>query len=217
MSNVLITGATGLVGSDLLRQLVMEPTISTIYAPTRRPLEAQTGVVNPCDPQLLDALNTLTGPVDTVFCCLGTTRREAGSKAAFVQADYTLVLETGQAGLRLGARQMIVVSAMGANPHSWFFYNKVKGQMEQGLISQRWPALTLCRPSMLLGDRGKPRLNESMLAPLFRVLPARWRAIPARDVARAMLLSALTPPAEAVCVLNNHQLLALAQRRPGQH
>ncbi|AFJ45562.1 NAD-dependent epimerase/dehydratase family protein [Shimwellia blattae] len=210
MSNVLITGATGLVGSDLLRQLVIAPDITTIYAPTRRPLEIQPGVVNAVDPQLLDSLNRLQEPVDTVFCCLGTTRRESGSKEAFVQADYTLVLETGQAGLRLGARQMIVVSAMGANPHSLFFYNKVKGQMERGLIAQGWPQLTLCRPSMLLGERGKPRLNESVMAPLFGILPDRWRSIPARDVARAMLLSALHPPAEPVKILSNSQLRALA-------
>nr|WP_233149023.1 NAD-dependent epimerase/dehydratase family protein [Shimwellia pseudoproteus] len=206
----MITGATGLIGSDLLRQLVIAPSVTTIYAPTRRPLEAQPGVINPCDPQLLDALNTLDQPVDTVFCCLGTTRREAGSKAAFVQADYTLVLETGQAGLRLGARQMIVVSAMGANPHSLFFYNKVKGRMEQGLMAQGWPQLTVCRPSMLLGDRGKPRLNESIMAPLFGILPDRWRSIPARDVARAMVLSAMTPPTAPVAILNNSQLRALA-------
>lgn len=115
MSQVLLTGATGLVGGHLLRLLQNEPRISTIAAPTRRPLAPAEGVFNPHDPQLTDALAQVVDPVDIVFCCLGTTRREAGSKEAFVHADYTLVVDTALTGKRLGAQHMLVVSAMGAN------------------------------------------------------------------------------------------------------
>lgn len=91
MSQVLLTGATGLVGGHLLHLLQSEPGINAITAPTRRPLAVAEGVFNPHDPQLTDALAQVVDPVDIVFCCLGTTRREAGSKEAFVHADYTLV------------------------------------------------------------------------------------------------------------------------------
>lgn len=120
MSQVLITGATGLVGGHLLRMLINTPQVSAIAAPTRRPLTDIVGVYNPHDPQLTDALAQVTDPVDIVFCCLGTTRREAGSKAAFIHADYTLVVDTALTGRRLGAQHMVVVSAMGANAHSPF-------------------------------------------------------------------------------------------------
>lgn len=110
---------------------------------------------NPHDPQLTDALAQVVDPVDIVFCCLGTTRREAGSKEAFVHADYTLVVDTALTGKRLGAQHMLVVSAMGANAHSPFFYNRVKGEMEAALIEQGWPRLTIARPSMLSGEREK--------------------------------------------------------------
>lgn len=80
MSQVLITGATGLVGGHLLRMLINEPKVNAIAAPTRRPLGDMPGVFNPHDPQLTDALAQVTDPIDIVFCCLGTTRREAGSK-----------------------------------------------------------------------------------------------------------------------------------------
>lgn len=83
MSQVLITGATGLVGGHLLRMLINEPKVNVIAAPTRRPLGDMPGVFNPHDPQLTDALAQVTDPIDIVFCCLGTTRREAGSKEAF--------------------------------------------------------------------------------------------------------------------------------------
>lgn len=206
MSQVLITGATGLVGGHLLRMLLNEPRIHSIAAPTRRPLADMPGVYNPHDPQLTDALAQVTDPVDIVFCCLGSTRREAGSKEAFVHADYTLVVDTALTGRRLGAQHMLVVSSMGANARSPFFYNRVKGEMEEALIAQDWPRLTIARPSMLLGDRAKHRMNETLFAPLFRLLPGNWKSIEARDVARAMLAEALAPEKEGVTILSSAQL-----------
>ncbi|MCF6690723.1 NAD(P)H-binding protein [Raoultella terrigena] len=210
MSQVLITGATGLVGGHLLRMLVHEPTVSAIAAPTRRPLADTQGVFNPHDPQLSDALAQVVDPIDTVFCCLGTTRREAGSKAAFIHADYTLVVDTALTGLRLGAKHMLVISAMGADPHSLFFYNRVKGEMEQALRAQAWRNLTILRPSMLLGERDNRRANEALLAPLFRLLPGNWKSIDARDVAQAMLSEALAPAQEGVTVLPSAKLREIA-------
>lgn len=210
MSQVLITGATGLVGGHLLRMLVREPSISAIAAPTRRPLADTQGVFNPHDPQLSDALAQVVDPIDTVFCCLGTTRREAGSKAAFIHADYTLVVDTALTGLRLGAKHMLVISAMGADPHSLFFYNRVKGEMEQALRAQAWRNLTILRPSMLLGERDNRRANEALLAPLFRLLPGNWKSIDARDVAQAMLSEALAPAQEGVTVLPSAKLREIA-------
>ncbi|ELY2766480.1 NAD(P)H-binding protein [Cronobacter malonaticus] len=211
MSRVLITGASGLVGSHLLRMLVDEPRVTSIIAPTRRPLRVTMHKVeNPCDPQLSDVLTQLNAPLDIVFCCLGTTRREAGSKEAFILADYTLVVDTSLAGLRLGAKHMLVVSALGANPNSPFFYNRVKGEMETALKAQGWPQLTIARPSLLIGDREKRRAGESFMAPLFRLLPGKWKAIEAHTVAQAMVNAALSPAKEDVAVLDSAQLREIA-------
>ncbi|MEG0101281.1 MAG: NAD(P)H-binding protein [Citrobacter sp.] len=206
MSQVLVTGATGLVGGHLLRMLLNEPRVHAITAPTRRPLADMVGVSNPHDPQLTDALAQVTDPIDIVFCCLGTTRREAGSKEAFIHADYTLVVDTALTGRRLGAQHMLVVSSMGANAHSPFFYNRVKGEMEEALIAQKWPSLTIARPSMLLGDREQQRTNERLFAPLFKLLPGNWKSIEARDVARAMLAEAMSPDHEGVSILTSSEL-----------
>ncbi|EKY1944745.1 NAD(P)H-binding protein [Cronobacter turicensis] len=211
MSRVLITGASGLVGGHLLRMLVDEPRVSSIIAPTRRPLRVPMHKVeNPYDPQLSDVLTQLSAPLDIVFCCLGTTRREAGSKEAFILADYTLVVDTSLAGLRLGAKHMLVVSALGANPNSPFFYNRVKGEMETALKAQGWPRLTLARPSLLTGDREKRRAGESFMAPLFRLLPGKWKAIEAQTVAQALINAALSPAKEDVAVLDSAQLREIA-------
>ncbi|AKL34249.1 TPA: NAD-dependent epimerase/dehydratase family protein [Klebsiella michiganensis] len=212
MSQVLLTGATGLVGGHLLRMLLNAPDIKSIAAPTRRPLSDISGVFNPHDPQLTDALAQVVDPVDIVFCCLGTTRREAGSKEAFVHADYTLVIDTALVGKKLGAQHMLVVSAMGANAHSPFFYNRVKGEMEEALIAQQWPRLTIARPSMLVGEREKKRAGETLLAPLFSLLPGNLKSIDARDVASALLAEALSPAQEGVRILSSSQLRERAAR-----
>ena len=212
MSQVLLTGATGLVGGHLLRMLLNAPDIKSIAAPTRRPLSDISGVFNPHDPQLTDALAQVIDPIDIVFCCLGTTRREAGSKEAFVHADYTLVIDTALVGKKLGAQHMLVVSAMGANAHSPFFYNRVKGEMEEALIAQQWPRLTITRPSMLVGEREKKRAGETLLAPLFSLLPGNLKSIDARDVASALLAEALSPAQEGVRILSSSQLRERAAR-----
>ena len=212
MSQVLLTGATGLVGGHLLRMLLNAPDIKSIAAPTRRPLSDISGVFNPHDPQLTDALAQVVDPVDIVFCCLGTTRREAGSKEAFVHADYMLVIDTALVGKKLGAQHMLVVSAMGANAHSPFFYNRVKGEMEEALIAQQWPRLTITRPSMLVGEREKKRAGETLLAPLFSLLPGNLKSIDARDVASALLAEALSPAQEGVRILSSSQLRERAAR-----
>lgn len=212
MSQVLLTGATGLVGGHLLRMLLNAPDIKSIAAPTRRPLTDISGVFNPHDPQLTDALAQVVDPVDIVFCCLGTTRREAGSKEAFVHADYTLVIDTALVGKKLGAQHMLVVSAMGANAHSPFFYNRVKGEMEEALIAQQWPRLTIARPSMLVGEREKKHAGETLLAPLFSLLPGNLKSIDARDVASALLAEALSPAQEGVRILSSSQLRERAAR-----
>ena len=212
MSQVLITGATGLVGGHLLRMLLNAPGVKSVAAATRRPLADISGVFNPHDPQLTDALAQVVDPIDIVFCCLGTTRREAGSKEAFVHADYTLVIDTALVGKKLGAQHMLVVSAMGANAHSPFFYNRVKGEMEEALIAQQWPRLTIARPSMLVGEREKKRAGETLLAPLFSLLPGNLKSIDARDVASALLAEALSPAQEGVRILSSSQLRERAAR-----
>ena len=211
MSQVLITGTTGLVGGHLLRMLIQQPWINYIAAPTRRPLADISGVFNLHDPQLTDALGQVQDPIDIAFCCLGTTRREAGSKEAFIHADYTLVVDTALTAKRLGAKHFLVVSSMGANASSPFFYNKVKGKMEDALIAQNWERLTIVRPSMLLGDREKQRFNESIFAPLFQLFPGNWKSIQARDVASAMLHEARSPSKEGVNIIPSAKLREIAK------
>lgn len=209
MSRILIAGASGLIGRELVQQLPAEHELTLLC---RKPgKEAHHWL-----PVNFDELAsvTLPRPVDIAFCALGTTRKEAGSAEAFRRVDLDYVVAFAELARRHGCQRLVVVSSLGANPHSPVLYPRTKGEMEQALLAQSWPRLAIVRPAMLLGDRQPPRRSEQIVQtiyPLFRPLLvgklARWRAIEAHQVARAMIALSKLP---AGCeIVENEQLLAL--------
>ncbi|MDP9941976.1 MULTISPECIES: oxidoreductase [Pseudomonadaceae] len=188
--HILLAGATGLTGEHLLDRLLSEPTVARVLAPTRRPLAAHPHLENPVG-DLQTLLPQLSGQVDTAFCCLGSTIKQAGSQEAFRAVDHDLVLAFARRARELGARHLVVISALGANPNSSVFYNRVKGETEEALKALDWPQLTIARPSLLLGARHEFRLGERLAAPLLRWLPGKYRGIDACALARALWRLAL--------------------------
>lgn len=188
--HILLAGATGLTGEHLLDRLLNERTVERVLAPSRRPLAAHPHLENPVG-ELADLLPQLGGPVDTAFCCLGSTIRQVGSQEAFRAIDLDLVVAVGRRARELGARHYLVISALGADSGSSVFYNRVKGEMEDALRDQGWPQLTLARPSLLLGPRQEFRLGERLAAPLMRLIPGKYRGIEACTLARALWRLAL--------------------------
>ncbi|MBX9713624.1 MAG: oxidoreductase [Pseudomonadaceae bacterium] len=187
---ILLAGATGLTGEHLLDRLLNEPTVARVLAPSRRPLAAHPHLENPVG-ELAALLPQLSGNVDIAFCCLGTTIKQAGSEAAFRAVDHDLVLAFAERARALGARHLLVISALGADAHSAVFYNRVKGELEAALQAQDWPQLTIVRPSLLLGARREFRLGERLLAPLARWIPGKYRGIKACTLAHALWRLAL--------------------------
>lgn len=188
--HILLAGATGLTGEHLLDRLLSEPTVARVLAPTRRPLAAHAHLENPVG-DLLELLPSLSGQIDTAFCCLGSTIKQAGSQEAFRAIDHDLVLAFARRARELGARHFLVVSALGADPRASVFYNRVKGETEEALKAMDWPQLTIARPSLLLGPRQEFRLGERLAAPLLRWLPGKYRGIDACALARALWRLAL--------------------------
>lgn len=206
-TKVLLLGATGLVGSQLLTMLDADSRITHIYAPTRKPLSSVSNkVINPVGNDIQVLLNTLTEPVDIAFCCLGTTQKDASSREAFRFVDSVLPVHGGKTALRLGGHRYLVISALGAKANSWIFYNQTKGRMEQALIAQHWPHLVLLRPSVLIGDRKNSRWLEQASAPLFQLLPGKWKSIPSKDVAYTLWILAFTPNLESLYILESDQI-----------
>lgn len=206
---ILLAGATGLTGEHLLDRLLSEPTVTRVLAPSRRPLAEHPHLENPLG-ELRELLPNLNGPIDTAFCCLGTTIRQAGSRAALRAVDHDLVLDFARRARELGARHLLVISALGADAKSSVFYNRVKGELEEALKDQDWPQLTLARPSLLLGPRSEFRLGERLAAPLVRWLPGKYRGIEASVLARALWRLALEED-DGVRVIESDQLRRLGR------
>src|SRR5690606_25422496 len=110
----------------------------------------------------------------------------------------------------LGARHLLVISAIGADRDSSFFYNRVKAEMEDALRQQDWPQLTIVRPSLLLGPRSEQRLAERLAAPLSRWLPGKYRGIEASVLARALWRLALEEE-DGVRVIESDELRKLGR------
>jgi uncharacterized protein YbjT (DUF2867 family) len=186
----LLAGATGLVGRELLPLLLDDGDTEEVVVLARHPLatphpKLQQGIV------AFDQLrNFVLPPVDDFYCCLGTTMREAGSRAAFREVDLVYPLTIARMALAAGATRCFFVSAMGADRKSGVFYNQVKGELEEELMRLELRTVYAFRPSLLAGKRTQFRLGEraalALTLPFSFLLPARIRPIAATDVARAM-------------------------------
>lgn len=211
--SVLVAGATGLVGSQLVNRLLADRHTGTVHALLRRDTSKL-----PDTKRLLRHIIDFSkpGPLPLAFegyIALGTTIRDAGSKAAFRAVDHDAVLAIARAAKDAGVTRLALVSALGANRHSRVHYNQVKGEIEQAVAALGFERLVIARPSLLTGDRRaidqRPRMLEQAVAGLAKPftpwLPAAWRPIEAAVVARAMVRS-LRADGPAVHVLESAAL-----------
>jgi uncharacterized protein YbjT (DUF2867 family) len=190
---VLLAGATGLVGREILQALLADDTVAAVHSLGRRAPAVQ-------HPKLRSHVVDFTAlpaapAADEVYLALGTTIKVAGSQAAFRAVDHDANLAVARAALAAGARRAGLVSAMGADPASKVFYSRVKGELEDELARLPFEGLVIARPSLLVGDRealGQPtRRGESWGFALGQALgfliPANYKPIEAAAVARALL------------------------------
>lgn len=195
---LLILGATGAVGREVLRLALQHPQVQQVLAPTRRPLPAHPKLVNPITdfarPEEALAEGAQAEGVDAVVCALGTTIRQAGSQAAFAAVDRDLPIALGRVALRLGARSLALNSSLGASA-SGNFYLRTKHQAEEGLRQLGFASYTVVRPSLIDAQRTESRPGElvglwvsRLLGPL---IPRRYRPVTANAIASTLLQAAL--------------------------
>ncbi len=192
MKTAILAGATGLIGSKLLELLLNEDAYSRVVALSRKKLAVSNvkllNLVVDFD-NLQNYSSLLKG--DDVFCCLGTTIKEAGSKDAFRKVDYDYPVSLAKTTHQEGARQFLLVSALGANKNSSIFYNRVKGEVQEAVEKMEFEGLHIFQPSLLLGLRVKKRTGEylgKMVMNTFGFfIPEKYKAIESVKVARSML------------------------------
>ncbi len=194
----LLVGASGLVGSELLQLLLNSDGYEKVFTFVRK-------TTNINHPKLLETiidfekLSTYKDlfKVDDVFCCLGTTIKKAGSQNEFKKVDVDYPFEIAKLSKEMNVQQFSVISSMGADINSSFFYNRMKGTMEKQLTELELNSLNIFRPSLLLGNRNEFRFGEKVSGFLAKYLSflffgsfKKYKAIEAKTVALRMIKNA---------------------------
>jgi uncharacterized protein YbjT (DUF2867 family) len=195
--SVLLAGATGLVGRECLRLLLADPGVDRLVVITRRALPAS--IVPRQGARKLEAYeidfarleqHVSLMNVDQIFCALGTTLKQAGSRKRFREVDFGYADALARLGVREGAHHFLLVSAVGASAKSRVFYSRVKGELEDAVRALPYRSVTIVRPSFLAGEREEVRPFERIALRFAFMAPKRYRPVPASRVAAALVRAA---------------------------
>lgn len=208
---VLISGASGLVGSYLLEELLLNTKVSKVYSLVRKNSNIK-------HEKLIEELVEFSsfqafsfeGDYDIAFCCLGTTLRKAGSKENQFKIDHDYVLNFAQFAKEEGVKSFGVVSSLGAKTPSSNFYLDTKGKMENSLKALEFDSLSIIRPSFLLGDRKEFRLMEKISTPIIRFLGLfffgkmkKYKGVQAKSVAKKLIEATLSNNKGVIVIESN--------------
>jgi uncharacterized protein YbjT (DUF2867 family) len=194
MTTAWLAGGSGLVGGELLRLRLADPSYAKVVSVGRRTLPLD-------DPKLVQAKVDFAAPAsfeslaapDCAFCCLGTTIKKAGSQEAFRAVDQDAVVAFAKAAKAKGAKVFVHVSSLGADAHARSFYSLVKGQTEAALEALGFESVYALRPSLLDGERAESRPLERVGLAFARALApvlGKYRPTAAVAVARTMVAKA---------------------------
>jgi len=210
----LIIGATGLIGKELVKQLINRKEFTEVVVFVRRKTEIKhikltEHVVNFNQPD--SWTDKIKG--DVLFSCLGTTLKKAGTQARQYQVDYTFQLNTAEAAARNKVAHYVLISSSGAKANSLIFYRRVKGQLEDAILQLPFEQITILRPSLLLGTRNEKRAGEAIaqkiMSAVTRFIFRRYRPITAATVAHAMINAVFQP--EEKIIYESAEIFPLAE------
>lgn len=197
-----VIGGTGLTGRNLVTMLLHDERFSKVKVLLRTPTLKQRPGLEPVIVDFNDEeglTQALTG--DALFCCIGTTIRQAGSQEKFREVDFSIPVRCATIARKQGVRQFLLMSSIGASAISKNFYLRTKGETENAIMALAFPGYHIFRPSMLVGLRKDFRLGEWLgyiLTGLFYFfLLGRWkkyRPIKASNVALGMIYAATNTP-----------------------
>ena len=168
----LVVGATGAVGREIVHGLCENENYDKIIVWARRELKfshekLETQIVN-----FSDVKNMPPREIDEIFCALGTTMKQAGSREAFLRVDVDYVYAAAKWGKAAGVRRFALASSLGAKESSLSFYLRAKEQVERCASELGFDSLQIVRPPLILGERSDARPLERLAAAVFKLLPA---------------------------------------------
>ncbi|NOI58809.1 NAD(P)H-binding protein [Vibrio coralliilyticus] len=218
---VMVAGATGLIGTELIKQMLEEDPVTRIYALSRRELPFFHPKLEVLQNKQLQVQKWEADKPSPKygFICLGTTIKQAGSKQGLERVDYELVCDVAQTMKVLGVTHLAVVSSYGASVRSLSHYLRCKGKMEMAIERLGFEHITFVRPGPLVGLRDTPRTDEAIvqvvlksLRPLMFGKLAKLIPIQASEVAKAMQYGILTKTDRKLQTLDSIQMRNLINK-----
>lgn len=193
MKNVVLLGASGLVGSNVLTELLAHDQVGQITILVRNSLQLTHPKLTQVRTDFTDlsALDSI-GSVDALFCCIGTTRKKTPDLVQYKAIDYGITMAVATYAKAHGCKQIHLVSSVGANSKASNFYLKIKGEVEEGIQALGVERCFIYRPSMLIGARNESRPAEKLgqlLTPIFDVFTfgGQYHSIRATNLAQCMV------------------------------
>ena len=191
--SVVILGATGLVGSALVEELINDQEVSEIRILTRRPLAFTSEKIKLIQTDLSKPAPEAFANATALYCCIGTTRKKTPDQSQYRAIDYGMTLAAATAAKNAGATEVHLISAIGADTKSKIFYSRLKGEIERDLQELNFERTLIYQPSILIGPRPEKRFGEKiaqLLSPLFDQLLfgslQKFHSISAKELAMAM-------------------------------
>ena len=169
--HALILGATGSTGQELLKLLLEDSSFSKVSIFVRRKpsIEHQKLTTHEIDfSRLIDYRRLIHG--DVLFSTLGTTLKDAGSKSQQYLVDFTYQYECAKMASDNGIPYFSLVSSSGANEKSFFFYPKIKGELEQAVKKLPFKKTQIFQPPILIRQPELIRNGEKIAINIFNFL-----------------------------------------------
>lgn len=198
MKTAIVLGATGLTGSLLLKKLLGDSRYQKIILFSRHSADI---VDEKIEEHLIDMFQLedyeKDFKADQVFCCVGTTRDKTPDKETYRKVDHGIPVTAAALSKKNNIKNFVVISAMGANPGSTIFYNRIKGEMERDVMAQSLENLYILRPSLIQGERKEERKMENVAKKVMKVVDPllkgpmdKYRSIKSETIATAMVVLA---------------------------
>ena len=195
MKTALIFGSSGLVGKNLLNQIISNSNYSKVKIFVRYSLEIsdqKVEVINTDFKDLQKIKNLIIG--DDCFFCIGTTKKNSPDKNEYRRVELDLPKKIAQISKSNDIKSFIYVSSGFADPKNSGDYLKFKGLVEEEIKSLNFEKIGILRPSFLLGNRKENRVGEKigififkLLSPLFVGPFKKMKPIHSEIVAKAMI------------------------------
>ncbi|MGB5369363.1 MAG: NAD(P)H-binding protein [Flavobacteriaceae bacterium] len=199
--SVVMLGASGAVGSQVLRSLVAYPQIGSITSLGRRAIpkfsteKVHQKIIDVFDPK--SYLELLPGH-DVAICTLGVGQPSKMGKDEFVKIDKLAVIDFAKACKKAGIRHFQLLGSVGANPNSSSFYLRSKGELAKALQAVDFDRLSIFQPSMIITPNNRYGFLQGimlrvwpLLSPLLLGGLRKYRGIPVASLGKAIAKNVL--------------------------